>query len=82
MFREVETRALMLFSLLKGLIAPKVVRKDQGPRNPTKFNNRLAIVTLILCYLRASEGSNKFPRVFGAFLQSNSVKRRVLDLLY
>ncbi len=82
MFREVETRAPMLFGLLIGLIAPKVVRKDRGPRNPTKFNNRLAIVTSILCYSRASEGSNKFPRVFGAFLQSNSVKQRVLDLLY
>jgi hypothetical protein len=82
MFREVETRAPLLFDLLTGLMAPKVVRKDRGPRNPTKFNNRLAIVTSILCYSRASEGSNKFPRVFGAFLQSNGVKRRVLDLLH
>jgi hypothetical protein len=82
MFREVETRAPMLFGLLIGLMAPKVVRKDQGPRNPTKFNNRLAVITSILCYSWASEGSNKFPCVFGAFLQSNGVKRRVLDLLH
>lgn len=74
MFREVETRAPIPFGLLTGLMAPKVMRKDRGPRNPTKFNNRLAIVTSILCYSRASEGSNKFPRVFGAYLQSNGVK--------
>ena len=82
MFREVKTCAPILFSLLTGLIVPKVVRKDRGLRNPTKFNNRLVIVTLILCYSRASKGSNKFPRVLGTFLQSNSVRRYVLDLLY
>jgi hypothetical protein len=82
MFKEVETRAPMLFGLLTGLMAPKVVRNDRVPRNPAKFNHRLAMVTSILCYSRASEGSNKFPRVFGAFLQSNGVKRRVLDLLH
>ncbi|KAG9240472.1 hypothetical protein BJ878DRAFT_430216, partial [Calycina marina] len=42
----------------------------------------IVIITSILCYSRASEGSNKFPRIFGAFLHSNGVKRRVLDLFH
>jgi hypothetical protein len=82
MCEEVNTRAPMLYGLLNGLMAPKTERKDRAPRDPTKFNHRIAIITSILCYSRASEGSNKFPRVFGAFLHSNGVKRRVLDLLH
>jgi hypothetical protein len=65
-----------------GLIAPKIERKDRAPRDPAKFNNRIAIITSILCYSRASDGSNKFPRVLGAFLHSNGVKRRILDLFH
>ena len=82
MFEEVNTRAPMLFGLLNSLMAPKTQRKDREPRDPSKFNHRIAIITSILCYSRASEGSNKFPRVFGAFLHSNGVKRRVLDLFH
>lgn len=33
MFKEVETRAPMLFGLLTGLMAPKVVRKDRAPES-------------------------------------------------
>jgi hypothetical protein len=80
MYEQVNTRAPMLCGLLSGLMAPKIERKDRAPRDPSKFNHRIAIITSILCYSRASEGSNKFPRVFGAFLHSNGVKRRVLDL--
>ncbi|KAF1810066.1 hypothetical protein P152DRAFT_138942 [Eremomyces bilateralis CBS 781.70] len=61
---------------------PKIERKDRPPQDPSKFNHRIAIITSILCYSRASEGSNKFPCVFGAFLHYNGVKRRVLDLLH
>lgn len=82
MSKQVTTRAPLLFGLLNGLMAPKTERKDRPPRDPVKFNRRIAIITSILCYSRASEGSNKFPRVFGAFLHSNGVKRRVLDLLH
>jgi hypothetical protein len=82
MSKQVNTRAPLLFGLLNGLMAPKIERKDRAPRDPSKFNHRIAIITSILCYSRASEGSNKFPRVFGAFLHSNGVKRRVLDLLH
>jgi hypothetical protein len=82
MCEEVNTRAPMLYGLLSGVTAPKIERKDRAPRDPTKFNHRIAIITSILCYSRASEGSNKFPRIFGAFLHSNSVKRRILDLFH
>ena len=82
MSKQAKTRAPLLFGLLNGLMAPKIERKDRAPRGPSKFNHRIAIITSILCYSRASEGSNKFPRVFGAFLHSNGVKRRVLDLLH
>jgi hypothetical protein len=82
MHEEVNVRAPMLCGLLNGLMAPKMERKDRAPRDPSKFNHRIAIITSILCYSRASEGSNKFPRVFGAFLHSNGVKRRVLDLFH
>lgn len=82
MFEQVQTRAPLLCGLLNGLMAPKKERKDRPPRDPSKFNHRAAVITSIICYSRASEGSNKFPRVFGAFLYSNGVKRRVLDLLH
>lgn len=82
MYEQVNTRAPRLCGLLNSLLAPKTERKDRPPRDPVKFNHRIAIMTSILCYSRASEGSNKFPRVFGAFLHSNGVKRRVLDLLH
>jgi hypothetical protein len=82
MSKQVNTRAPLLFGLLDGLMEPKIKRQDRAPRNPFKFNHRIAIITSILCYSRASEGSNKFPRVFGAFLHSNGVKRRVLDLFH
>jgi hypothetical protein len=82
MYEEVNMRAPMLSGLLNGLVAPKTERKDRERRDPAKFNHRIAIITSILCYSRASEGSNKFPRVFGAFLHSNGVKRRVLDLFH
>ncbi|KAF1809280.1 hypothetical protein P152DRAFT_461699 [Eremomyces bilateralis CBS 781.70] len=82
MYEQVKTRAPLLCGLLNGLMAPKTERKDRPPRDPVKFNHRIAIITSILCYSRASEGSNKFPRVFGAFLHSNGVKRRILDLLH
>jgi len=82
MYEQVLTRAPLLCGLLDGLMAPKTERKDRAPRDPSKFNHRVAIITSILCYSRASEGSNKFPRVFGAFLYSNGVKRRILDLLH
>jgi len=82
MYEQVNTHAPLLCGLLDGLMAPKIQRKDRPPRDPSKFNHRTAIITSILCYSRASEGSNKFPRVFGAFLHSNGVKRRVLDLLH
>jgi hypothetical protein len=72
----------MLHELLSGLMAPKIERKDRAPRDPAKFNHRIAIITSILCFSRASEGSNKFPRFFGAFLHSNGVKRRILDLFH
>ena len=82
MHQQVNSRAPLLFELLNGLMAPKRERKDQPSRDPSKFNNRIAIITSILCYSRASKGSNKFPRMFGAFLHSNGVKQRVLDLLH
>ncbi|KAF1807932.1 hypothetical protein P152DRAFT_500692 [Eremomyces bilateralis CBS 781.70] len=82
MYEQVHTHAPLLCGLLDGLMAPKIERKDRPPRDPSKFKHRTAIITSILCYSRASEGSNKFPRVFGAFLHSNGVKRRVLDLLH
>ncbi|KAF1810006.1 hypothetical protein P152DRAFT_475367 [Eremomyces bilateralis CBS 781.70] len=82
MYEQVNTHAPLLCGLLDGLMAPKIERKDRPPRDPSKFNHRTAIITSILCYSRASEGSNKFPRVFGAFLHSNGVKRRVLDLFH
>ncbi|KAH7119247.1 hypothetical protein EDB81DRAFT_815518 [Dactylonectria macrodidyma] len=82
MYEQVRTRALLLCGLLDDLMAPKRERKDRSPRDPSKFNHRTTIITSILCYSRASEGSNKFPRVFGAFLHSNGVKRRVLNLLH
>jgi hypothetical protein len=82
MYEQVHTCAPLLSGLLDGLMAPKRERKDRSPRDPSKFNHRTAIITSILCYSRASEGSNKFPRVFGAFLHSNGVKRRVLNLLH
>ncbi|KAM4062025.1 hypothetical protein HRG_013511 [Hirsutella rhossiliensis] len=81
-YKQVSTHAPLLYRLLNGLMAPKTERKDRPPRDPAKFNHRIAIITSILCYSRASEGSNKFPRVFSAFLHSNGVKRRVLDLLH
>jgi hypothetical protein len=82
MSKQVNTRAPLLFGLLNGLMAPKRERMDRAPRDPSKSSHRIAIITSILCYSRASEGSNKFPRVFGAFLQSNGVKRRILDLFH
>jgi hypothetical protein len=71
-----------MFRRLDALLPESLKYGKVAARNPTKFNNRLATVTSILCYSQASEGSNKFPRVFGAFLQSNGVKRRVLDPLH
>ncbi len=82
MCEEVNTRAPMLHGLLGGLMAPKTERKDRAPRDPSKFNHRITMITSILCYSRASEGSNKFPRAFGTFLHSNGVKRRLLDLFH
>jgi hypothetical protein len=82
MSKQVNTRAPLLFGLLNGLMEPKIKRQDRAPRDSSKFNHRIAIITSILCYSRASEGSNKFPRVFGAFLHSNGVKRRILDLFH
>jgi hypothetical protein len=79
---EVNTRAPILYGLLDKLMAPKTERKDRVPRDPAKFNYRITIIVLILCYSRASKGSNKFPRIFGVFLYSNSIKRRVLDLFH
>jgi hypothetical protein len=58
MFEEVNTRAPMLFGLLDGLIAPKTERKDRAPRDPSKFNRRIAMITSILCYSRASENAS------------------------
>jgi hypothetical protein len=71
MCEKVNTRALMLYGLLSGLMAPKTERKDRESQDSTKFNHRIGITTSILCYSRASEKSIKFPRVFGAFLHSN-----------
>jgi hypothetical protein len=82
MSEQVNARAPLLFGLLNGLMAPKRERADRALRDPSKSNHRMAIITSILCYSRASEGSNKFPRVFGAYLHSNGVKRRVLDLFH
>jgi hypothetical protein len=82
MFEEVNMRAPMLSRLLNRLVAPKTERKDRERRDPAKFNHRITIITSILYYSRASEGSNKFPCVFGAIIHSNGVKRRVLDLFY
>ncbi|PVH68576.1 hypothetical protein DL98DRAFT_212581 [Cadophora sp. DSE1049] len=82
MSKQVNTRAPLLFGLLNSLMGPKIKRQDRALRDPSKFNYRIAIITSILCYSRASERSNKFPRVFGAFLHSNSVKRRVLNLFH
>ncbi|KAF1817464.1 hypothetical protein P152DRAFT_454052 [Eremomyces bilateralis CBS 781.70] len=82
MYEQVNTRAPLLCGLLKGLMAPKTERKDRPPRDPAKFNHRIAIITSILCYSRASEGSNKFPHLFGVFLHSNGVKQCILDLLH
>jgi hypothetical protein len=82
MYEQVQTRAPLLCGLLNGLMAPKIERKDRPPRDPSKSNHRTAIITSILCYSRASEGSNKFPRVLGAFLHSNGVKRHILDLFH
>ena len=58
MCEEVNTRASILNGLLSGLMAPKAERKDRAPRDPSKFNHRIAMITSILCYSRASEGSN------------------------
>jgi hypothetical protein len=82
MCEEVNTRAPMLHELLSGLMSPKIEKKDRAPRDPAKFSHIIAIITSILWYSRASEGSNKFPHVFGAFLPSNGVKRRILDLFH
>jgi hypothetical protein len=71
MCEKVNTHALMLYGLLSGLMAPKTERKDRESQDPTKFNYRIGITMSILCYSRASEKSNKLPRVFGAFLHSN-----------
>lgn len=81
MYEQVHIRAPLSCGLLDGLMAPKE-RKDRPPRDPQKLYHRTAMITSILCYSRASEGSNKFPRVSGAFLYSNGVKRRILDLLH
>ena len=64
MYEQVSTVAPLLCGLLNGLMAPKTERKDRPPRDPVKFNNRIAIITSILCYSRASEGSNKFLALF------------------
>jgi hypothetical protein len=82
MCEEVNTHTPMLGGLLSRLMAPKMERKDQEPRDPSKFNHRTAIITSILCYSQALEESNKFPCVFSAFLHSNGMKRRVLDLFH
>lgn len=82
MSTQVSTCAPLLFGLLHGLMSPKRERLDRTPRDPSKIDHRIAIITSILCYSRASEGSNKFLRIFGAFLHSNGVKRRVLDLFH
>jgi hypothetical protein len=74
MSKQVNTRAPLLFGLLNGLMAPKRERMDRAPQDPSKSSHKIAIITSILCYLRASEGSNKFPHVFGTFLHSNSMK--------
>jgi hypothetical protein len=50
MCEEVNTRAPMLHELLSGLMAPKIERKDRAPRDPAKFNHRIAIITSILCF--------------------------------
>jgi hypothetical protein len=81
LYDQVRILAPLLCGLLDALMAPNIERKDRPPRDPSKSKHRAAIITSILCYYRASERSNKFPRVFGAFLHSNDVKRRVLDLL-
>ncbi|KAG9249180.1 hypothetical protein BJ878DRAFT_537606 [Calycina marina] len=72
--KQVNTRAPLLFGLLNGLMWPAIKRQDGAPRDPSKFNHRIAIITSVLCYSRASEGSSKLPRVFGDFLHSNGVK--------
>jgi hypothetical protein len=64
----------LTYGLPGGLMAPKTERQDRAPRDPAKFNYRIAIIVSILCYSRASEGSNKFPCIFAAFLHSNGVK--------
>ncbi|RSL41974.1 hypothetical protein CEP54_015647 [Fusarium duplospermum] len=64
LYEEAHTRAPLLCGLLDSLMAPKIQRKDRPPRDPSKFNHRTAMITSILCYSRASDGSNKFPRVF------------------
>lgn len=51
MFQEVETRAPMLFGLLTGLMAPKVVRKDRAPRDPTKCRIwRIRALVISCCF--------------------------------
>jgi hypothetical protein len=82
MYNEVNSRALILSGLLSGLMAPKTERKDRAPRDASKFNHRIAMITSILCYSQASEGNNKFPRAFGTFLHSNGVKKRILELFH
>ena len=42
--RCLRKRAPMLFGLLNGLVAPKTERTDREPRDPSKFNHRIAII--------------------------------------
>jgi hypothetical protein len=65
MCKEANTRAPMIVKLLSELIAPKTKRKDRPPRDPSKFNHRIAIVAFILCYSLASEEEQKVsPRLW------------------
>lgn len=78
---QVATLAPSLSQLLDSLMAPKRIREDRV-YDHTKIDHRRAIIASVLSYSRAAKGSNTFPRLFGAFLHSNGVKRRVLDLLH
>jgi hypothetical protein len=61
MCEEVNTRAPMLGGLLSELMAPKMERKDRAPRDPFKFNHRIAIITSISAILEPQKGATNFP---------------------
>ena len=72
----VNTRAPLLFGLLNGLMAPKVERKDRAPRDPSKFNHRIVIITStaadIDIYLIADAIRTAYPEsVKSIFAKSN-----------